>query len=523
MQKFHSLIISFLISFFILIPISSKVIFKTKEIQSIHKSMFRGEIELLKFNKAVSEIHYIDQDQKIVKVERSQASNKGYKEFLLKALSEGSTVINFKVNNELISLNINVSPNYKILEDELNKHFGIKNANNNQRIKIIPKLNMNPSETKQAAIFLKGEVSNAKNALLALSFAAKAVNDEGIKIYSNPGGGLKNEEISSSNQNSDASSFINFYENSNHLNQVESIYRDIILSSQSEKVISFLKIKEAKRFKVQVRFLELSEKYIDQFLNSLILTSSNSDVKGAIGSNPLSAPSSTFSNNTATNNNNTGFFSAQGLIKLGLEVLGGNLASGTIRLFDDTVVNILINNLLEEGVLNLVNEFSLVTHSGETVKLGKGTRFPIPRINNNVSGSTFSIEYIPIGFHGELKVSELEQELIDVQLASRLTTAETTNTSFEDFAIPIFNEQFTNNGAVLKNNQEIIISSFLTESNIYTRAKSPLTRIIPFLGKSHRETHNKNVLFITLKAAYEDFSNSINYKDLVEENRLDLK
>lgn len=515
-------ILSLLICIVFTTQANAKIIFNTKEVQSIHRSMLRGEIELIKFKDPVSEIHFLDEDQDIIKVEKSQASNKGYKEFLIKALSEGSTVLNFKIKNELISLNINVSPNYKILENELNKHFGIKEANESQKIKVIPKLSINQTDKNQAAIFLKGEVANAKNALLALSFAAKAVNDEGIKIYSNPGGSLKNEEKSKTIQGNNDDSFINFYENSNHLNQVESIYRDIILSSKSEKVISFLKIKEAKRFKVQVRFLEMSEKYIDQFLNSLILTSQGNDFNGAVGSNPLAPPSSTFSTNIATNNNNTGFFSAQGLLRLGAEVLGGNLASGTVRLFDDTVLNILINNLLEEGVLNLVNEFSLVTHSGETVKLGKGTRFPIPRINNNVGGSTFSIEYIPIGFHGELKVSELEKELIDVQLASRLTTAETTNTSFEDFAIPIFNEQFTNNGAVLKNNQEIIISSFLTESDIYTKAKSPLARLIPFLGRSHRKSHNKNILFISLKAAYEDFENSVNYNDFLKVNKMEL-
>ena len=50
-----------------------------------------------------------------------------------------------------------MSPNYKILEDELNKHFGIKDASETQKIKVIPKLSINQSDKNQAAIFLKGE------------------------------------------------------------------------------------------------------------------------------------------------------------------------------------------------------------------------------------------------------------------------------------------------------------------------------------------------------------------------------
>ena len=58
----------------------------------------------------------------------------------------------------------------------------------------------------------------------------------------------------------------------------------------------------------------------------------------------------------------------------------------------------------------------MITHSGETVSLGKGTRFPVPQINNSVGNSSVSVEYIPIGFKGELKVTGLESNLIDVQL-----------------------------------------------------------------------------------------------------------
>ena len=98
----------------------SAINFESKKVQSINQSMLRGEIQVIKFDNAVSELHFINEDQKIVKIERSPASKNGYYEFLIKALSEGSTVINFKVKDELISLNIQVNPNYKILEEELN-------------------------------------------------------------------------------------------------------------------------------------------------------------------------------------------------------------------------------------------------------------------------------------------------------------------------------------------------------------------------------------------------------------------
>ena len=488
---------------------------ETIESKSINKTLYIGEIELLKFNNYISEIFYLEgNSSNIINIEQQAADANGFKMFKIKALNIGSTVVNFSSKNQIISLNINVIPNYQVLEDELNKHFGIHEQEQQNSIKVIPRVEtINSSEQQTNSIFLKGYVNNAKDAVLALSYASKALGDKGIKIYANPGGSLKEEQNHQQNfNNNQQESFISYYENSNHLSEIQSIYRDLILSSESEKVISFLKIKEAKRFKVQVRFLELSQRYLDQFLNSLILTTKSNDIKGGLGSPVLSPPNTSISSNFISNKKSS-LFSTEGLVKLGLEVMGGNLASGSIRLIDDTVLNILINNLIENGVLNLKNEFTLTTHSGETVSLGKGTRFPIPKINSNVGGNTIGIEYIPIGFHGELKVSELKNNLIDVQLASRLTTAETSNSSIEGFQIPVINEQFTNNGAILNNNQEIILSSFLTESNEFTEAKSPLARIIPFLGKSHQKSKSKNILFISVKASLEDFDKETNLDD----------
>jgi hypothetical protein len=167
---------------------------------------------------------------------------------------------------------------------------------------------------------------------------------------------------------------------------------------------------------------------------------------------------------------------------------------------DNSFLNLNLNNLLQEGVLRVVNEFSLITHSGETVSLGKGTRFPIPRFNNGVGNSSVTVEYIPIGFKGELKVTGLENQLIDVQLASRLSSAESSATTVQGMSIPIFNEEYVNSGALLKDKQEVILNAFMTETETIAKSNSLLGRLIPFLGSARTKQKSKNLLFISLQA-----------------------
>ena len=134
--------LNYLILFIFILSItncSAKIAFKTQSVENLHKSMSKGEIEIIEFESPVSELHYIDSDQNIVKVEKSEAAKNGYHKFIIKALNEGSTIINFKIKNELVALNINVSPNYKILEEELNKHFGLEEASAEQKIQSYPK------------------------------------------------------------------------------------------------------------------------------------------------------------------------------------------------------------------------------------------------------------------------------------------------------------------------------------------------------------------------------------------------
>lgn len=482
----------------------------------ISKSMYLGEIDFIKFEDNVTLIHYLNKENELIEISPLSHGENGFKEFSIKALNPGRVSVSFKSRGEIIKLEIEIKPNFSLLEEQLNELFGIKDASDSERIKVLSAVPLVSTDNNSLGhnIFLKGTVNSAKDALLALSYAAKAVNDEGIKIFSNPGGNFRNlEEAKSPEQlnNNPNQSFISYYENFNSIKNTENIHRDLVLASKSEKVISFIKVKEASRFKVKVRFLEMDARYVDQFMNSLLVTSSGNDLRGVIGSPVLNSPALRSGSPFSTNSGSSSF-DINGLVSLGSTVLGGNLASGALKLFDGTVLNLMINNLLEKGVLKLVNEFSLVTHSGEEVSLGKGSRFPIPRLNSNLGGNTLGVEYIPIGFQGELRVSELENDLIDVQLASRLTSAELTNNSLSGFSIPIFNEQFTNNGTVLKNGQEIIINSFLTESESYSKAKSPLARIIPLLGESRRKQNTKNVLFIALKAEREDFNlnNNVN-------------
>ena len=367
----------------------------------------------------------------------------------------------------------------------------MKDANADEYLRVIP-ANAVVSNGDAEYIYLKGTVASPKDAMLALSYAANAVGDHGVKIYSNPGGQLRSEKIDGlDNKNEqglklgvDDSSFVEFYESTNKLIDTNNLHRDLVLASNNERVISYIKIQEPKRFAIKVRFLEMDARYVDDYMQALSVSGVDSRISGAIGLSELGSPS----------------FNAFGDLSSSLiRGAGGNFISGVAN-FGDITAKLTLRDLLQEGVLRVVNEFSLVAHSGESVSLGKGTRFPIPRTNNNLGGNNVSIEYIPIGFKGELKVTGLDDELIDVQLASRLSTPEATANTFEGFAIPIFKEEYVNSGAMVASGQEVVLNSFLTEIEQVTKSKSGLGRLIPFIGNAKKKRKNKNLLFIALQA-----------------------
>lgn len=491
-----------------------------------------GEVELLEFNEPVSLAHYGTsyKSTDYIELEKLEASRNGYKKFMIKAKEVGSGELTFQSGNEVIKIRVNVTENYDSLERELNKLFGIVDASEEERIKVLSANLVSDLKTEyKAHLYLKGKVANSKNAMLAVAFAANAIGDHGVKIFSNPGGQLrlKDLDINPSPQNSNPyvnndSSFVEFYESTNKLIDTNNLYRDLILASENEKVISFIQIQEPKRFAVKVRFLEMDARYVDDFIASLSATSTGSDIKGSTGSTDLSIP--TLGRSLSSNSSRI----IDSITQAGIErftdtINSGSLVSGTVKLLDNAFLNLNLNDLLQEGLLRIVNEFSLVTHSGEAVALGKGIRFPIPKLNNGVGNSSITVEYIPIGFKGELKVTGLESELIDVQLASRLSTAQTTTSSIQGLAIPIFNEEYVNSGALLKNGQEVVLNAFMTETETLAKSSSPLGRIIPFLGASKTKQKTKNLLFIALQAIEIDASSKQNNQELFDLPHVDFK
>jgi Flp pilus assembly secretin CpaC len=481
--------------------------FSDQEALKYRKILKVGQVEVLEFFQPVSLAHYGTSKESLdyIELDKLDPSQGGYRKFIVKAKRTGYGELTFQSGEDLIKVEVIVQNDFSELEIKLNQLFGMPNSTEEEKIRVIPSTNVgdvDPESRNSPYIYLKGTVDSPKKAMLALVFAANAVNDSGIKIFSNPGGQLRFKDLDSSLEKpteKERETFIEYYESTNQLIDTNNLYRDLILASEKEKVISFIQIKEPKRFAVKVRFLEMDSRYIDEFMSSTILTSTNTDVKGAVGSPRLAFP--TVNNSSVQSSSRLlGLFGAGGIGALGSDVLGGNLVSGAVKLLDDTFLNVDINSLLEEGVLRVVNEFSLITHSGERLSLGKGLRFPVPKINNNVGGSTVSVEYIPIGFKGELKVTALESEMIDVQLASRLSSAESASSSINGFVIPIFKEEFVNSGALLNDGQEVVLNSFLTETESIAKATSPLGRVIPFLGKSKQKKRTKNLLFIAIKA-----------------------
>ncbi|MCE2928557.1 MAG: type II and III secretion system protein, partial [Candidatus Caenarcaniphilales bacterium] len=385
--------------------------FSNKEALKFQKTLKEGETEIIEFAEPVSLAHYGSSDKSMdnIELEKLEASAAGYKKFLIKAKRAGSTELTFLAGKELIKVKVFVQNNYDALEDELNKLFGMKEATEEERIKVIStNQNANIDSSPKTHIYLKGKVANAKNAMLAVAFAANVLGDKGVKIFSNPGGQLRqknleqpeNDTSNNSSQNQE-SSFAEFYENTNKLIDSNNLYRDLILASEEEKVISYIQIKEPKRYAIKVRFLEMDARYVDEFLSSLSATSTASDLAGSFGTATLASPSLGSGTGGFSGSSILQQIGVKGVTELSSQIVGGSLVSGAVKILDKAFLNVNLNDLLREGALRIVNEFSLVTHSGEMVSLGKGTRFPIPKQNNGIGNTSITVEYIPIGFKGE--------------------------------------------------------------------------------------------------------------------------
>jgi Flp pilus assembly secretin CpaC len=486
--------------------------FTNKKAINFQKVLNVGEIELLEFASPVSLAHYGTSKQSLdyIELEKLEKSSAGYKKFMIKAKSPGSGVLTFQSGAEVIKLKVIVKENYSYLESELNQLFGTKNISDTDKIKVVSANLVSDMDIENGPkVFLRGKVPDAKSAMLAVAFAANALGDKGVKIFSNPGGQLRMKDLDSAmlNQNNNNQqslqgnnqSFVETYESANKLIDTNNIYRDLVLASENERVISFLEVAEPKRYAVKVRFLEMDTRTIDDFMSSISATSTLNEVSGGAGTAPIPVPSINQASGLGSGSI-TNAITAAGTSVLANQISSGNLVSGTVKLLDNVFLNVDINNLLNEGALRVVNEFSLITHSGEAVALGKGTRFPIPQINNSLANSSITVEYIPIGFKGELKVTGLESGLIDVQLASRLSSAESSSTSIAGLNVPIFTEEYVNSGAMLADGQEVVLNAFLTESEANVNSTSPLGRIIPFIGSSKRKRKRKNLLFIAIEA-----------------------
>lgn len=486
--------------------------FVNKSAIKFEKILKIGEVELLEFSEPVSLAHYGTSKKSLdyIELEKLDPGTNGYKKFMIKAKQAGSGELTFEAGEDVIKVKVLVQENYDQLENELNALFGMKNASKEDRITVVSANTVSDIDDEQEShIYLKGKVANTKKAMLAVAFAANAVGDKGVKIFSNPGGQLRLKDLDSKTAESggtsisintqEDSSFAEMYESANKLIDTNNLYRDLILASENEKVISYIQIAEPKRFAVKVRFLEMDSRYVDDFVSSISATNSSGDFRGGLGSPDLFVPSINRAVGGFSTSRVTEFVGSEGVAGLASTLVGGNLVSGTVKILDNTFLNVNVNDLLQEGVLRILNEFSLITHSGETVSLGKGTRFPIPQINNSVGNSSVSVEYIPIGFKGELKVTGLENELIDVQLASRLSSAES-STVINNVNVPIFNEEYINSGALLADKQEMVLNAFMTETETVAKATSPLGRIIPFIGSSKKKQKARNLLFIVLQA-----------------------
>lgn len=192
-----------------------------------------GEVEIVEFAKAVSLAHYGASEASLnyLELDKLEPSSGGYRKFIIKAKKPGYGELTFRAGKDLIKLEVIVQNDYKALEEELNRLFGLKNGAEADKIKVTPASfigDISSEGKSDAYLYLSGKVESPKQAMLAVAFAANAVGDKGVKIYSNPGGQLRQKDLESksaqnkkqgggSNSAGAASSFAEFYESTNSL------------------------------------------------------------------------------------------------------------------------------------------------------------------------------------------------------------------------------------------------------------------------------------------------------------------
>lgn len=371
------------------------------------------------------------------------------------------------------------------------------------------------SSLSSGRIVLKGEVENAEVIARALQIAGAYVNDQGIRIISQPGGqvvdGLSGEyDIYSNSDGSEgggssqgsAVSFGTRDSISFTSNRYANLSRGVIATTQNGSVISFLTVKYPPQISVAIRFYEIQRNISRNLgLNATFgghTLQGGSFVGGSI-SMILGGIASISKLNSfmggADPEFGFGSFGSGGGSFLGQSP--GDGVTGAI-FYPKNGIGAIIQALLERGEIKSLAEPTLVITNGEPASFLAGGEVPIVRSVFTAGGASQDISYEPFGIRFTILPTVTKGDNIHIQLVPEIRDIDTELSNFvvppgsTQVRPPAFKTRRTQTQVELKPGQAFAISGLLREDNTRNLRKVPGIGDIPVLGGLFRSKAFRN-------------------------------
>lgn len=369
--------------------------------------------------------------------------------------------------------------------------------------------------TNSGRIILKGEVINAEVIAQALQIAGAYINDQGIRIISQPGGqvvdGLSGEYNISSNSDSGESasgegSAVSFGVRDSisfTSNRYANLSRGTIATTQNGSVVSLLTVKNPPQIAVAIRFYEIERTLARNLgLNTTLggHTLQGASFVGGNGLGMLIGGIASISKLNAFMGGAEPEFTFGSFGSGGGSFLGQSLGEGVTGaiFYPKNGIGAVIQALVERGEVKSLAEPTLVIQNGEPASFLAGGEVPIVRSVFTAGGASQDVTYEPFGIKFTILPTITRENKIHLQLIPELREIDTDLSNFvvppgsTSIRPPAFTTKRSQTQVELEPGQAFAISGLLREDNSRSLRKVPGIGDIPILGSLFRSKSFRN-------------------------------
>ncbi len=232
-----------------------------------------------------------------------------------------------------------------------------------------------------------------------------------------------------------------------------------------DRVSNLMTVGGVQQVMLKVRFAEMERSVAKSLSSSVALG-------GTIGSTTLQTETGTWlsGDNSLTN---------------GAEVQAGTTGA-TLFGFDvgGVQVGILLEALESKGVSRMLAEPNLTALSGQSARFLAGGEYPVPTASDE---GTISVEYRPFGVELEFIPTVLDDDVINLELATSVSAIDTTNgIDTGDIVISAFTTREANTTVQMRDGESFAIAGILQDDFSDLNGQIPWLGDIPILGALFR-------------------------------------